>query len=49
MIDALVIGDFHWDALDAMKQYIETEWILDFIKNVQHLDLVIIFSTYIYY
>ena len=46
MIDALVIGDFHWDALDAMKQYIETEWILEFIKNVQHLDLVVIAGDY---
>lgn len=46
MIDTVVIGDFHWDALDALKQYMETEWVLDFIKRTPHLDLVVIAGDY---
>lgn len=46
MIDAIVIGDFHWDALDAVEQYMETKWVLDFIERVPHLDLVVIAGDY---
>lgn len=46
MIDVIVIGDFHWDALDAMKQYAETKWILDFIDKLPHLDLIVIAGDY---
>ena len=46
MIDAIIIGDFHWDALDALKQYAETKWILDFISKIPNLDLIIIAGDY---
>ena len=46
MIDVIVIGDFHWDALDAVEQYMETRWVLDFIEKVPHLDLVVIAGDY---
>ena len=46
MVDAIIIGDFHWDALDAIKQYAETQWILDFINKLPHLDLIVIAGDY---
>ncbi len=44
--DILVLADFHWDALDAVKQYDETAWVLSFIEKVPHLDLVVIAGDY---
>lgn len=44
--DVIVISDFHWDALDAIKQYNETEWIFKFIEKLPSLDLVVIAGDY---
>lgn len=46
MVDVIIIGDFHWDALDAVKQYAESQWILKFIERIPKLDLVVIAGDY---
>ena len=46
MRDIIVIGDFHWDAMDAIKQYNESYWVINFIDKVPNLDLVVIAGDY---
>ena len=42
----ITLGDIHWDAFDISKQKEEMSLPLNIIKEMKHLDLVVIAGDY---